>query len=306
MLKADGVFQGGGVKATAFTGAICRLEKEGMMWQRLAGTSAGAIIAAFLAAGYRGKEIKKIMYDLDYEKVGNITAIKKFPLAKKSLGLILEKGIFSTVYIEKYLEEVFKNKGKTKFKHISLNGQSPLKIIASDVTNKRLLILPDDIKKYGMDPMELEISKAVTMSISIPFFFTPVKLKYMGKEAYIVDGGITSNYPIWIFDVKDVPRWPTFGFKLGNDGDFNRTIENKDFISYIVDVVETTIDSYDESYLRDKDKIRTISIPALGVKTTEFNISLETKEKLYKEGYEKADEFLKKWDFRRYIRSYRI
>ncbi len=294
MLKADGVFQGGGVKATAFTGAICRLEKEGMMWQRLAGTSAGAIIAAFLAVGYRGKEIKKIMYDLDYEKVGNITAIKKFPLAKKSLGLILEKGILSTVYIEKYLEEMFKNKGKTKFKHISLNGQSPLKIIASDVTNKRLLILPDDIKKYGMDPMELEISKAVTMSISIPFFFTPVKLKYMGKEAYIVDGGITSNYPIWIFDVKDVPRWPTFGFKLGNGGDdFNRTIENKDFISYIVDVVETTIDSYDESYLRDKDKIRTISIPALGVKTTEFNISLETKEKLYKEGYEKADKILK-------------
>ncbi len=114
----------------------------------------------------------------------------------------------------------------------------------------------------------------------------------MGKEAYIVDGGITSNYPIWIFDVKDVPRWPTFGFKLGNGGDdFNRTIENKDFISYIVDVVETTIDSYDESYLRDKDKIRTISIPALGVKTTEFNISLETKENYIKKGYEKADEF---------------
>lgn len=306
MLKADGVFQGGGVKATAFTGAICRLEKEGMMWQRLAGTSAGAIIAAFLAVGYRGREIKKIMYDLDYEKVGNITAIKKFPLAKKSLGLILEKGIFSTVYIENYLEEMFRNKGKTKFKHISSNGQSPLKIIASDVTNKRLLILPDDMKKYGMDPMELEISKAVTMSISIPFFFTPVKLKYMGKEAYIVDGGITSNYPIWIFDVKDMPRWPTFGFKLGNGGEFNATIENKDFISYLVDVIETTIDCYDESYLRDKDKIRTIYIPALGVKNTEFNISLETKKKLYKEGYEKTDEFLKKWDFRRYIRSYRI
>ena len=69
MLKADGVFQGGGVKATAFTGAICRLEEEGMMWQRLAGTSAGAIIAAFLAVGYRGKEIKKIMYELIIKKL---------------------------------------------------------------------------------------------------------------------------------------------------------------------------------------------------------------------------------------------
>lgn len=52
------------------------------------------------------------MYDLDYEKVGNITAIKKFPLAKKSLGLILEKGIFSTVYIESILKKCLKIKVK--------------------------------------------------------------------------------------------------------------------------------------------------------------------------------------------------
>ncbi|EJO5346623.1 patatin-like phospholipase family protein [Clostridium botulinum] len=305
-MKADGVFQGGGVKATAFTGAIVRLEEQGVVWQRLAGTSAGAIIASLLAVGYTAKEIKKIMYELDYEKIGSTTAIKKFPVAKKSLGLILEKGIYTTAYIEKYLKKIFEDKGKIKFKHISSKGESPLKIIASDVTNKRLLILPDDMKKYGIDPMELEIVKAVIMSISIPFFFTPVRLKFTGKEAFIVDGGITSNYPIWIFDVKDVPRWPTFGFKLGNGKEVNKTIEKEDFTSYIMDVVETVIDSYDESYLSDKDKIRTISIPALGVKTTEFNISLKTKEQLYKEGYEKADEFLKKWDFRRYIRSYRI
>ncbi|WP_251859682.1 patatin-like phospholipase family protein [Clostridium sp. Marseille-Q2269] len=305
-MKADAVFQGGGVKATAFTGAICRLEEEGVNWQRVAGTSAGAIIASLLAVGYTGKEIRNIMYELDYENVGNTTAIKKFPFGQKTLGLLFEKGIFSTTYIEKYLQQVFKDKGKTKFKHISLNGRSPLKIIVSDVTNKRLVILPDDLKKYGLNPMELEISKAVTMSISIPFFFKPVKLKYLGKEAYIVDGGITSNYPIWIFDVKNIPRWPTFGFKLGNGEEYNRTIENRDFISYIMDVIETTIYSYDESYLNDKDKIRTISIPALGVKTTEFNISLETKKKLYNEGYEKADKFLKRWDFRTYIRSYRI
>ena len=44
------------------------------------------------------------------------------------------------------LEEKFKAKGKTKFKDISIDGTSPLKIITSDITRKKLVVLPDDLK----------------------------------------------------------------------------------------------------------------------------------------------------------------
>ncbi|MDO7206006.1 patatin-like phospholipase family protein [Paraclostridium bifermentans] len=70
------------------------------------------------------------------------------------------------------------------------------------VTRKKLLVLPDDLVDYGLDPMEFEISKAVRMSVSIPLYFYPVELKYDNKSCFVVDGGLLSNFPIWIFDYK--------------------------------------------------------------------------------------------------------
>ena len=48
------------------------------------------------------------------------------------------------------------------------------------------------------------------MSMSIPFFFEPV----VHKKSYFVDGGILSNFPVWLFDSPGIPEWPTFGFKF--------------------------------------------------------------------------------------------
>ncbi len=63
----DGVFEGGGAKGLAFVGALRFMEQQGMWFRRVAGTSAGAITAAFIAAGYkasdpsRGETIHKIV-----------------------------------------------------------------------------------------------------------------------------------------------------------------------------------------------------------------------------------------------------
>src|SRR5437660_1398628 len=53
---------------------------------------------------------------------------------------------------------------------------------------------------------------AVRMSMSIPVFFKPVRRG--GHE--IVDGGILSNFPVWLFDAPAgvAPRFPTFGLLL--------------------------------------------------------------------------------------------
>ncbi|WP_243129288.1 patatin-like phospholipase family protein [Hathewaya massiliensis] len=213
-MKIDGVFQGGGVKGIGLVGAICRLEESKVQWKRVAGTSVGAFISSLIAVGYTGVEMEKLMYDLDFTEFKGEDSIKKGKIFGKNLRILMKKGVFGTGDIEEYLKSLYKHKGKTKFKDMYKDGEFKLKVIASDVTNKELLILPNDIKKYGIDPMEFEIAKAVTMSISIPFFFEPVKLNYMGKQCFIVDGGITSNYPIWIFDVKGRPKWPTIGFKF--------------------------------------------------------------------------------------------
>jgi len=49
-LKADAVFEGGGVKGIGLVGAVAVAEEKGYHWVNVAGTSAGAIVAALLAA----------------------------------------------------------------------------------------------------------------------------------------------------------------------------------------------------------------------------------------------------------------
>ncbi len=51
-IKADGVFEGGGVKVVGLAGALCYMDEHfGIEWQNVAGTSAGAIIASLVAVG---------------------------------------------------------------------------------------------------------------------------------------------------------------------------------------------------------------------------------------------------------------
>jgi NTE family protein len=305
-LKADAVFEGGGVKGIAFVGAICCLEEYGYEWQNIAGVSAGAIIGALLAAGYKGRELKDILEGLDYKKFLDRDRVQATPGIGKPLGLFLEKGFYNGSYIEEWIEGLLLAKGKTRFKDISINNESPLKIIASDITKKIIMILPDDLKNYGIDPMEFEISKAVRMSISLPFYFKPVKLEHKDGASLIVDGGILSNFPIWMFDVDGFPRWPTIGFKVVENEPSRTSIGKTDIVSYVFDIVNTILDRNEEIFLEDKDAVRTISIPSLGIKITHFDITKEESTRLFKEGYNCAKEFVRTWNFQGYIKKYRL
>ena len=59
-MEVDGVFSGGGIKGFAYVGAIQILEERGIQFKRVAGTSAGAILAAFIAAGFNAQELEEI------------------------------------------------------------------------------------------------------------------------------------------------------------------------------------------------------------------------------------------------------
>ncbi len=66
MKKCNAVFEGGGVRGIGHVGAVCRMEQAGWQFADLAGSSAGAIVAALLAAGYSGRELRKELETLDY------------------------------------------------------------------------------------------------------------------------------------------------------------------------------------------------------------------------------------------------
>jgi len=65
-IYADAVFEGGGVKGTAFIGALRCFEDVGIRWRKGAGTSAGAITAAMLATKLPFEKLEQIVTQLNY------------------------------------------------------------------------------------------------------------------------------------------------------------------------------------------------------------------------------------------------
>jgi NTE family protein len=67
-MEFDMVFEGGGAKGMVFVGAMQVFEERGHTYRRLLGTSAGAITAALLAAGYTAQEMLEAMGEKDQGK----------------------------------------------------------------------------------------------------------------------------------------------------------------------------------------------------------------------------------------------
>jgi len=87
-MKYDMVFEGGGAKGMVFVGAMQEFEARGHTHGRLLGTSAGAITAALLAAGYSSDEMLEALAEKKDEKsvfsdfMGAPGTFSKSPLIK--------------------------------------------------------------------------------------------------------------------------------------------------------------------------------------------------------------------------------
>ena len=292
-MKIDGVFSGGGIKGFALIGAIQEIEKRGFQFERVAGTSAGSIVAAFIAAGYGSSEMEQLLDELDLTKFLDARKmIIPFPLAKW-LFVYWKLGLYKGIELEKWIEEKLAAKGVRTFS--DLPPQS-LRIIASDLSNGRLMVLPDDLVKYGIPPESFSIAKAVRMSCSIPYFFEPVKLKSMDGVNVIVDGGVLSNFPMWLFDRENVQKLrPVIGIKLSADEYEHEKHQIKNAIQLFGALFETMKDAHDSRYVSRQHAKNIIFVPSEGALSTEFHLTDEKKHELFELGREAAKNFFNSW-----------
>ncbi|MFP3953432.1 MAG: patatin-like phospholipase family protein [Candidatus Acetothermia bacterium] len=304
MKKADGVFEGGGVKGIGLVGSLTVFEDEGYTdWQRVAGTSSGAIVASLLAAGYSALELQDLIMDLDYGQLLDYTTrwdILSHPFSI-ILGLLRDYGVNESTPLVSWLEERLHNKGVETFADLRTRSQENeyryrLRIIASDISNRNMLVLPQEVRRYGEDPDRLSVARAVGMSLLFPVFFKPKRL----NGSFVVDGGILSNFPVWLFDRQEVPRFPTFGFKLLEN---NQPIHGP--LSFLRELFYTTLEAHDNEHQEGSNAVRTVPIPSDGINPLSFNLSAGDKRKLFESGRDSARRFLKGWDFEGYKKEFR-
>jgi NTE family protein len=297
---ADAVFEGGGVKGIGLVGALCVTEEKGFRWKKVAGSSAGSIIATLIAAGYTAQELYQILIKRNFADFISLSWYQYIPYLGSAAGLWLKKGIYSGNQLEDWMGKLLLAKGVRTF--ADLSGKVQLRIIVSDITRGQLLVLPDDLPSYGIDLAGMSVARAVRMSCSIPFFFEPMKMIHQPSKTacYIVDGSVLSNFPIWLFD-QDQPRWPTFGFRLVSSNQKEAIHEIQGPLTMLRSIFLTMLEAHDNRHIQEQEKMRTISVPTLNIKMTDFSVNEEKKEELFQAGVKAAECFFHSWTFNNYL-----
>jgi NTE family protein len=315
--EADAVFQGGGVKGLGLVGAVLEFTDRAAHpdsyvrdWVQLAGTSAGAIIAAYLACGKTARDTRELVAGASY------ASFQDWGPAGEVIGggvnLLRRHGLARGKAFHDWFDEAIE--GRT-FADVERGGRT-LKLIAADITRREMLVLPDALAHYRRDekgpaiePAAFPVADAVRMSMSIPYFFEPVRLVHdaTGKPSTIVDGGVLSNFPVWIFDVetRDAVR-PTFGFRLiggrGVGEGLEKLIHTLGWPAEMgADIFHTALDAWDKHWLSRATLVRTVAVPAGDIGTTDFELSADQRDWLLKSGRDAAAAFLRDWRPENYV-----
>ena len=267
------IFAGGGVRGTAYVGALKALNKLGISLTGYACSSVGAIIASLLAVGYTPEELHELLINVKYQNFHDL----HIPMGK-------DYGIFKGDEVYYWLKENIEKKFYAKeeicktqpvtFRDLGKN----LIVIATDISNATF-------KEYSKEKTpDVEIAHAVRVSSTIPFFFKPV----WEKDICLVDGDYINNFPLWKETSEVIAQTSSQIIEFRLEGG-----EKPKKINSLMDYFSATLEmSYDvatgllEEKYGKNDQFDVIRINTGNTRIIEFNLSNKEKEILMNKGYD--------------------
>jgi NTE family protein len=317
--RADLVLEGGGVKGIGLVGAVITLSDAGWTFPRVAGTSAGAICAALVAslqrAGKPMADLNTIMATIDY---GNFMqgdwAERHLGKAGQLSHLAIHGGMYTGDYLVEWLGSALETIGVTTFGQLRMEDADSslpaadrysLVVHTADITRNKLVRLPWDYPEYGVIADDTRIVDAVRASMSIPFFFMPVRHdapahndgvdNYAAGPVTWVDGGLLSNFPVEVFDRSDgqPSRWPTIGIKLSAASPTPVVEHNPgDALGEAIACARTALDNAGRFYVPPDKAGRTIFVDTFDLSATDFHLTPAQQQQLFASGSSAASAYL--------------
>jgi NTE family protein len=294
-LVADGVFSGGGVKAIAFAGALKAAEEAGYTeWEKVAGTSAGAITAAAVALGFDADSLTDRLMEFDLAAVADIGRPRRLAQLRNLMSRqAMARGRALHHWISNLLESA--PRPARTFGDVG----DRLHVVATDLVHRRMVVFPEHASRYlapngkPWDPAAFPLADAVRISAGYPFMFPPVKLRdaATGTLGALVDGGIVSGFPVFLFDRRE-PCHPTWGFRLHeHPRPPAAAIAGAGWpVTMVRAILETSINELDDLSARAFSH-RTITIPTGGVAALQFELHISQKQALWQAGHAAATAF---------------
>lgn len=295
------IIEGGGVKIYASIGVIQELEKRNKLSsiKRIAGTSAGSIIATLLALNCSSEEMKKYydLVDMAPYKIKYYSILTYYNLLhKKGIhdSCHMKDNVISKILIEKI------GRDDITFKEM-YDTYGKILVITGTCLNKR------EIHYYHLESNpNMKIKDAIQISCCIPFLFQPIEW----KKNTMVDGAVLLNYPLYFFDDnKNIPNSRkgivtentesvnklTIGIKFI---DYNTSKDSRIFtgndptktaIQYISCITNTMVTQIERLSMRQDYWEQTIAVNLEhSISITDMSLSEEQKQHMIKKGIDSA------------------
>lgn len=189
--------------------------------------------------------------------------------------------------LEKWTGHVLANKGIYTFSDFragipdKVNPRGyKIRMTAVDANLGRVIVLPDDIAYYNIDPDKFPVARAIRMSTCVPFVFEPVVIEKKDnnhfKPHYIIDGGVLDNFPVWLIDSSQQNN--IIGLKLEGN-------ESKEFLQAENKLKKLISASHDTGVPKNAYNIDNIAhIDTGNVSFLDFDLSREEEQYLYNQG----------------------
>lgn len=245
------VMKGGGIKGLAYVGALDVL-KEKYTFTRYVGTSAGAVTAVLLAAGYTPSELKEILEEKDFRDFFDA------PWYKRPFNLLVHKGMHPADAFTDWLDRLLSAKLGIP-ERVKLSDLPKRVTIYASRRDKRAL-------KFDRIDNDADAAYAVRCSMSIPFVFFPQSDQ--GIRTY--DGGLQHNFPVDEL-LREEPDCEFISLYLGAE-----TYEPIKRGSVISDLLATWLDAGEREAITEH-RDRTVIIDPRPVSTLDFDLSEEDK-----------------------------
>ena len=315
------------MKGIAYVGALEVLDREGILndIERVAGTSAGAMVAVMVALRYSAEEVLQVLGTLNFRDFKDSSK----GILRDTIRLLKNYGWYKGDYFRDLMAKLIEKKtgnGEMTFEQLEETGKfRDLYLVGADLTTG----LSKVFSAHNQETKTMKVADAARISMSIPIFFAAVRGGRDNKHLF-VDGGLLDNYTVKTFDRQNyladlnnarrteyyetineklrmqrstsrneyVYNKETLGFRLDAKEDIDMYLTHEEnfseingFFDYTKALVTTLIDFQTNVHLHSDDWQRTVYIDTLGVRAIDFDIPKEKKDelvasgKLYTEAY---------------------
>ncbi|MGE3978921.1 MAG: patatin-like phospholipase family protein [Nitrospira sp.] len=246
------VMKGGGVKGLAYVGAIKELIEHGYAFDWYVGTSAGAIAAVLLAAGYTVEELENLLTAKNFQDFFDASWLQC------CINLVSYRGCYPAQTLIDWIDTLLANK-LNKATRVKLSDLPARATVYASQREKRALC-------FDSQENDVAAAYAVRCSMSIPIIFTPASDQ--GVRAY--DGGLQNNYPVEEL-LRTHPGTRFISLYLGH-----KTYEPIRQRSVIGDLISIWTESHDGEAL-DRHKNQTVIIDVRPIGTLDFALTEDEK-----------------------------